>query len=132
MRLGLYIEGCVRLIKVTSPVGSTLTWGGLACPSGPDKMIRTVDWCGSLVPSAWGITRREPSCVGWRAPGPVDIEAGVFARHCGANFQCHKGCLLNRVVLWGTRYPALGGSARPLFTDPVGGLPVTPNATLTN
>ena len=88
---------------------------GLACPSGPDKMILTVGWCGSPVPPARGIAHRGPSCVGWRVPGPVGIGARVFARRCGANFRCHKGCLLNRVVLWGTRYPALGGSARPLL-----------------
>ena len=45
----------------------------------------------------------------------IGIEAGVFARHCGANFWCHKGYLLKWVVLWGTRYPVPGGSARPLL-----------------
>ena len=80
--------------------------GRLACPSGPDKMIPAVGWCGSPVPPARGIARRGPSCVGWRVPGLVGIEAGAFARRYGANFRCHEGCLLNWVIPWGTRYPA--------------------------
>ena len=60
-------------------------------------MIPTEGWCGSPVLPARGIARRGPSCVGWRVPGAVGIEAEDFARRCGANFWCHKGCLLNRV-----------------------------------
>ena len=122
MQLSLVIICMVLITLNTTPRGIHLdVVGGLACPLGPDKMISTVGWCGSPVPPARGIAHRGSSCVGWRVPGPVGIEAEVFARRCGANFRCHEGCLLNRVVPWGMRYPALSPfcrSSRQFTRDP--------------
>ena len=113
-------------------MGSTLTWWGGCVYVRADKIIPTVGWCGSPVLPARGIARCGLSCVGWRVPGPIGIEAGVFARRCGANFRCHKGCLFKPGSPVGDEVPRPRWQRSAPFANPVGGLPVTPDAILIN